>query len=125
MPTEKMTKGESSQRGARSRTKGASTGKTSKNNSATSPPGGEARTDWRRLDRMSPAAIRQGILADADAHPTDAAFWKNAKVVMPTPKTIVTMRLDTDLLRWFRQQRGYQTRINAILRAYMEAQARI
>ncbi len=74
---------------------------------------------------MSPAAIRKGILADPDAHPTDVAFWKNAKVVMPTPKTIVTMRLDTDLLRWFRQQRGYQTRINAILRAYMEAQAGI
>jgi BrnA antitoxin of type II toxin-antitoxin system len=38
---------------------------------------------------------------------------------MPMPKEIVTMRLDADLLRWFRQQRGYQTRINAILRAYM------
>ncbi len=34
-------------------------------------------------------------------------------------------RLDTDLLRRFRLQRGYQTRINAILRAYMEAQATI
>jgi uncharacterized protein (DUF4415 family) len=41
---------------------------------------------------------------------------------MPVPKTIVTMRLDADLLHWFRQQRGYQTRINAILRAYMKAQ---
>ena len=61
------------------------------------------------------------ILADPDVHPTDEAFWKNAKVVMPVPKQIVTMRLDADLLRWFRQQRGYQTRINAILRAYMRA----
>jgi uncharacterized protein (DUF4415 family) len=33
------------------------------------------------------------------------------------------MRLDADLLAWFRQQRGYQTRINAILRAYMKAHA--
>jgi uncharacterized protein (DUF4415 family) len=41
---------------------------------------------------------------------------------MPAPKEIVTMRLDADLLRWFRQERGYQTRINAILRAYMRAQ---
>jgi uncharacterized protein (DUF4415 family) len=32
------------------------------------------------------------------------------------------MRLDADMLRWFRQPRGYQTRINAILRAYMQAQ---
>jgi len=31
------------------------------------------------------------------------------------------MRLDADLLRWFRRERGYQTRINAILRAYMQA----
>ncbi len=122
MPTEKMKKGASSRRGARSRTNGATTGKTSKHNSATSRRDGEARTDWYRLDRMSPAAIRKGILADPDAHPTDAAFWKNAQVVMPTPKTIVTMRLDTDLLRWFRQQRGYQTRINAILRSYMQSQ---
>jgi uncharacterized protein (DUF4415 family) len=32
------------------------------------------------------------------------------------------MRLDADLLAWFRKQRGYQTRINAILRTYMKAQ---
>ncbi|MFZ2010787.1 MAG: BrnA antitoxin family protein [Candidatus Sulfotelmatobacter sp.] len=82
-----------------------------------------AATDLNKLRRMTPAEIRSGILADPDAHPTDTAFWKNAKVVMPAPKTIVTMRLDADLLRWFRQQRGYQTRINAILRAYMNAQA--
>jgi uncharacterized protein (DUF4415 family) len=42
-------------------------------------------------------------------------------VVLPTPKEAVTMRLDADLLRWFRRDRGYQTRINAILRAYMQA----
>ncbi|HTA22782.1 MAG TPA: BrnA antitoxin family protein [Terriglobales bacterium] len=70
---------------------------------------------------MSEAQIRSGIASDPDVHPTDEAFWKDAKVVWPTPKTIVTMRLDADLLAWFRQQRGYQTRINAILRAYMKA----
>jgi uncharacterized protein (DUF4415 family) len=72
---------------------------------------------------MSSATIRKGIDADPDAHATAAAFWKNAKVVMPHPKEIVTIRLDADLLRWFRQHPGYQTRINAILRAYMKAQA--
>jgi uncharacterized protein (DUF4415 family) len=41
--------------------------------------------------------------------------------VLPRRKEVVTMRLDADLLAWFRQQRGYQTRINAILRAYMNA----
>ena len=72
---------------------------------------------------MSEAEIRKGIAADPDVHATDEKFWKNAKVVWPTRKQIVTMRLDADLLRWFRQQRGYQTRINAILRAYMSAHA--
>jgi uncharacterized protein (DUF4415 family) len=80
-----------------------------------------AGTDWGKLRRMSAARIRKGIVADPEAHATDAEFWKSAQVVMPTPKEIVTMRLDADLLRWFRQQRGYQTRINAILRAYMQA----
>ena len=79
-------------------------------------------TDWGKLRAMSATRIRKGIAADSDAHATDENFWKSAKVVMPAPKEIVTMRLDADLLRWFRQQRGYQTRINAILRAYMQAQ---
>jgi uncharacterized protein (DUF4415 family) len=70
---------------------------------------------------MTPATIRKGIAADSDVHPTDAKFWKTAKVVLPTPKEIVTMRLDADLLRWFRREPGYQTRINAILRSYMQA----
>jgi uncharacterized protein (DUF4415 family) len=78
-------------------------------------------TDWDRLQSMSAAAIRKGIAADRDVRRTDEEFWKGAEVVMPAPKEIVTMRLDADLLRWFRQQRGYQTRINAILRAYMKA----
>lgn len=80
-----------------------------------------AATDWNRLRRMTPAAIRKGVVADTDARATDAKFWKTAKVVLPTPKELVTMRLDADLLHWFRRERGYQTRINAILRAYMQA----
>ena len=73
------------------------------------------------MRRRNARSIRKGIEADPDVHATDEEFWKSAKVVMPSPKEIVTMRLDADLLRWFRQQRGYQTRINAILRAYMKA----
>ena len=108
-----MTKDASSRHGVRNRTKGVVTGRASKAN-----PG----TDWKRLRSLSPAAIRRGIASDGDVRATDEAFWKDAKVVLPTRKTVVTMRLDADLLEWFRQQRGYQTRINAILRAYMKAQ---
>jgi uncharacterized protein (DUF4415 family) len=74
-----------------------------------------------KLRRRTPAQIRQAIAADPEVHPTTAAFWKRAKVVLPTPKTIVSIRLDADLLKWFRQHPGYQTRINAILRSYMRA----
>jgi uncharacterized protein (DUF4415 family) len=40
---------------------------------------------------------------------------------MPRPKQTVTIRLDADLLEWLRAQKGYQTRINAVLRGWMEA----
>jgi len=40
---------------------------------------------------------------------------------MPTAKKTITIRLDADLLEWLRSQKGYQTRINAVLRTYMEA----
>jgi len=50
-------------------------------------------------------------------------FWKNAKVVYPDgPKEATTIRFDADLLAWFKAQgRGYQTRMNAVLRSYYEA----
>lgn len=61
---------------------------------------------------------------DPDMPPTDAAFWQGARVVMPRNKETITIRLDADLLAWLRQERGYQTRINAVLRAYMESGTR-
>jgi len=81
-------------------------------------------TDWKRLRSLSDREIRNAVEKDPEARPTDASFWKKAKVVLPQPKQTVTMRLDADLLKWLRQQKGYQTRINAILRTYMDAQKR-
>jgi uncharacterized protein (DUF4415 family) len=78
-------------------------------------------TNWKQLRRVSDADIHAGIEVDPNARPTDEDFWKDAKIVLPTRKEVVTMRLDADVLAWFRQQRGYQTRINAILRSYMQA----
>ncbi|MFC1451838.1 BrnA antitoxin family protein [Verrucomicrobiota bacterium] len=52
----------------------------------------------------------------------DKAFFKHAKLRMPKRKQSVSLRLDPDVLDWFKHEgRGYQTRINAILRAYVEA----
>jgi len=111
-----MTKDGSSRRGKPNRMKDGATGKTSKAKRGTG-------ADWSRLRRMSDAQIRRGIESDPDARATDEEFWKTARVVWPGRKAVVTMRLDRDVLDWFRRLRGYQTRINAILRAYMNAHA--
>jgi hypothetical protein len=112
--TKMMKRGELFRRGDRNPMRDASTGKRSRVKRGTG-------TDWNKLRRRSSAQIRRGIQSDPDAQVTDENFWKDAKIVLPMPKKMVTMRLDTDLLRWFRRRRGYQTRINAILRAYMDA----
>jgi uncharacterized protein (DUF4415 family) len=94
----------------------ATTGKTSRSK-ATKP-----RTNWKRVRSLTGAQIRAGIRKDPDINPTDEVFWAKAKVVMPRSKKTITMRLNADILDWFRGNSGYQTRINAILRAYMNTQ---
>ncbi len=58
--------------------------------------------------------------------PLDESFWKNARLRVPDrPKTQLTVRLDADIVDWFKAQgKGYQTRINAVLRMFYEAQTR-
>jgi len=70
---------------------------------------------------MSDAQIRAGIARDPDAWATDAAFWKRAKLVLPERKTSITIRLDADIVRFFKREPRYQTRINAVLRSYVAA----
>jgi uncharacterized protein (DUF4415 family) len=58
----------------------------------------------------------------SDIPELDDSFWNNAKVEYPENKKPVTLRLDRDVLDWFKSTgKGYQTRINAILRTYVEA----
>jgi uncharacterized protein (DUF4415 family) len=72
---------------------------------------------------MTDERIRRGLEKDPEAHPTDEEFWKEAKIVLPPIKETMTIRLDADVLEWFRKQgKGYQTRINAVLRSYVHAQ---
>ena len=57
----------------------------------------------------------------SDIPELDEEFFKNAAWQLPG-KQPVTIRIDTDVLEWFRSQgKGYQTRINQLLRKYMEA----
>ncbi len=62
--------------------------------------------------------------ADApEAESLGAAFWNSARVVMPQVKTSVHLRLDSDVVEWFKERgKGHLTRMNAVLRAYVEAQ---
>lgn len=77
-------------------------------------------TDWKRLKRDEAAGIEPE--SDEDEFEVD---WSRARLVVPEPKTPVSIRLDPDVLAFFKAQgRGYQTRINAVLRAYMEATTR-
>ena len=57
----------------------------------------------------------------SDIPELDEAFWENSTVRMPKTKPNISIRLDSDVLEWFKSQgAGYQTRMNAILRTYME-----
>lgn len=84
-------------------------------------------TDWARVDALTDAEIEAAVAEDPDAAPLlDEEFWKSAELVMPAgPKERVTLRLDADVLDYFRSAgRGYQTRINAVLRAYVRNRER-
>ncbi len=81
------------------------------------------RTDWKRVDALSEAELNEAIRRDRDTFVPEPEWFNNAMVLRPgQPKQRITMRLDADLLEWFKAQgRGYQTRMNAVLRAYYEA----
>lgn len=81
------------------------------------------KTDWKALDAQTDADIERAVTEDKDTRLLDAAWFKRARLVMPQPKEMVSLRLDPDVLDWFRKTgKGYQTRINAVLRAFVEAQ---
>ena len=77
------------------------------------------RTDWNRLSRMDQAQIDAAAASDPDF---DAGVdWSKAELVEPPRKEPISIRLDADVLDFFRSDgRGYQSRINQVLRSYME-----
>ncbi len=81
------------------------------------------KTDWRKFDRLTDRDIKRAVASDPDTFIPTRAQWKKAKLVMPEPKKPVLLRLDRDVLDFFRRGgRGYQTRINAVLRSYVASQ---
>lgn len=83
---------------------------------------GESRTDIARIKAMSDQDVERAIVNDPDWEDFPDNWYEQAEAVMPRPKVPVSIRLDADLIEHFRSTgRGWQTRINAILRAYAEA----
>ena len=82
---------------------------------------GEARTDWTKVDATSEADLEASILADPDdLH--EAPDWTQAVKGLPPGKEPIKLRVDRDVLAWFRATgKGYQTRINNVLRAFVES----
>ena len=76
-----------------------------------------SRTQWDRIDSMKDEEI------DFSDNPElDESFFQTA-VRWTGPKELISLRLDRDVLAFFKRQgKGYQTTINALLRKYMEAQ---
>jgi uncharacterized protein (DUF4415 family) len=78
-------------------------------------------TDYARLDAMTDEDIAKAVAEDPDAAPLDID-WTKARLVLPPGKENVTLRVDRDVLAWFRATgKGFHTRMNAVLRAYMDA----
>mgnify|MGYP000273001942 CR=1 FL=1 len=78
-----------------------------------------SKTDWKRLSDMGDKDIDTSDIPELDDD-----FFLSAELKVP-PKQPVTLRIDSDVLVWFKTQgQGYQTRINKLLRAYMESQQR-
>jgi uncharacterized protein (DUF4415 family) len=76
------------------------------------------RADLARLRAMSEAEIARNSPAELANLPGD--FWDNGTLVMPKTKEAISLRVDADILEWFRSLGPrYQTRMNAVLRAYM------
>ena len=76
------------------------------------------RADLTRLRRMTEREIRSTSPKELADLPDD--FWDQATVVAPVPKQAISLRVDTDVLHWFKTQGPrYQSRINAVLRSYM------
>ena len=84
---------------------------------------GESLTDWTKVDVMTEAELEASIAADPD-DVREAPDWSQAVLGLPPRKEHIHIRIDSDVLAWFRRTgRGYQTRINNVLRAFVESRS--
>ena len=81
---------------------------------------GEDRTNWNKIDAVSGAQLEASIRADVDDIRGEPD-WTQAIVGIPAPKDHINIRIDHDVLQWFRSNgKGYQTLMNNVLRAFVQ-----
>jgi uncharacterized protein (DUF4415 family) len=92
---------------------------------AMAPTGGSmARSTTKKSRKTSKAKTRSVVRAGASTSRAKPG-WGNVKVTWPQPKQAISLRIDKDILDWFRDRGpGYQTRMNAVLRAFVDAQGK-
>jgi uncharacterized protein (DUF4415 family) len=82
---------------------------------------GESKTNWEAVNSMTEADIAASRMGDADVIPLPED-WNKIIIGLPEPKAQLTLRVDRDVLDWFKDAgKGYQTRINAVLRSYVQS----
>lgn len=82
---------------------------------------GKTQSNWEKFDAMTDADIEAAMRDDPDWKDFIDFDWSNAVAVYPQPKHAVSIRLDSDVLDFFKASgKGYQTRINAVLRHFMQ-----
>jgi uncharacterized protein (DUF4415 family) len=70
--------------------------------------------------------IPEDAIDTSDIPELDASFWEKAQLVKPITKKAISLRVDSDVLDWFKSQgKGYQSVMNAVLRSYVEHQIKI
>ena len=77
------------------------------------------RADLARLRRQTEQEI--AATSPPELANLPAGFWARARLTPPIGKQAISLRVDADVLTWFRKQGPrYQSRMNAVLRAYMQ-----
>ena len=84
----------------------------------------ESQTDWEALEEKTDEEIREAAQSDPDARLLDEEWFENAEFVNPSAeKERISIRLDEDIFEFFRAGgKGYQSRINKVLRECMAVQ---
>jgi uncharacterized protein (DUF4415 family) len=84
---------------------------------------GESRSDWHAAETMPREEVER--LADEDDGPLPEGWESTIEIDVPERRQAIHIRLDAEVLRWFKAHGpGYQTRINAVLRAFVQARQR-